>query len=350
LQHNAAHLGIATGQCLSEAATAHFPMWLSRTLLGSAVIAAIATALAEIIGAAIALNMIVGLPIKIGAALAAAFVLWMLFSNSYKKLEKWIIGFVSLIGLSFIFELCLVKVPWGETAQCWLKPVFPHGAMPFIMGVLGAVVMPHNLFLHSEIIQSRRINDQGETMIDRALKYEFLDTTISMIVGWAINSAIVILTASLFFGTQAPLTQLEQAKKMLEPLLGNAAAMVFAFALLLSGISSSVTAGMAGGSIFSGIFGEPYDIKDRHTKIGVSLTLLGALATMFFITDTFKGLIVSQILLSVQLPLTIVALVILTSSTKVMGKYANSNRLKISLWTIGGIVIGLNVTLLASMF
>jgi manganese transport protein len=349
LQHNAAHLGIATGQCLSEAATAHFPGWLSRPLLGSAVIAAIATALAEITGAAIALQMIFNLPLKIGSTLSAAFVAWMLFTNSYKKLEKWIIGFVSLIGVSFIFELCLIRVPWKEVLFCSFKPVIPPESMPFIMGVLGAVVMPHNLFLHSEIIQSRRINAESEAMIDRALKYEFLDTTVSMITGWAINSAIIILTAALFFNKGMPLTQLEQARQMLTPILGNAASLVFAFALLMSGISSSVTAGMAGGSIFSGIFSEPYDIQDHHTKIGVILTFLPALLVTFFITDTFKGLIASQILLSVQLPLTIVGLVVLTSSKKVMGKYSNSPRLRVLLWAIGGIVIGLNVMLLRSM-
>jgi manganese transport protein len=350
LQHNAAHLGIATGKCLSEAATEFFPKWLSRTLLGSAIVAAIATALAEIIGAAIALNMLFGLPAPLGAVLTVGFVAWMLFTNSYRKLEKWIIGFVSLIGISFIFELCLVHVSWSEAALSCVKPVIPDGAMPFIMGVLGAVVMPHNLFLHSEIIQSRSIKDGGEAAIESALKYEFLDTLVSMTVGWAINSAIIILTASLFFGSIAPLTQLEQARSMLAPLLGNKASIVFAFALLLSGISSSVTASMAGGSIFSGIFGEPYDIRDRHTKIGVGLTLLPALLVTFFITDTFKGLIASQILLSVQLPLTIAALVWLTSSKRVMGKYVNTPWLKLSLWVIGGVVIGLNILLLKGMF
>jgi manganese transport protein len=319
-------------------------------LLGSAVIAAIATALAEITGAAIALQMIFNLPLKIGATLSAAFVAWMLFTNSYKKLEKWIIGFVSLIGVSFIFELYLIHVPWKEVLLCSFKPVIPPQSMPFIMGVLGAVVMPHNLFLHSEIIQSRRINAQSEAIINRALKYEFLDTTVSMITGWAINGAIIILTAALFFGKGMPLTQLEQARQMLTPILGNAASLVFAFALLMAGISSSVTAGMAGGSIFSGIFSEPYDIGDHHTKIGVALTFLPALLVIFFITDTFKGLIASQILLSMQLPLTIVGLVVLTSSKKVMGKYANSLLLRVTLWVIGGIVIGLNVMLLRSMF
>jgi manganese transport protein len=349
LQHNAAHLGIVTGKCLSESASEHFPKWLSRPLLASAVIAAIATALAEIIGAAIALNMLFGLPLSIGAILTVGFVAWMLFTNSYRKLEKWIIGFVSLIGVSFIFELSLVHIPWSEAAVCWVNPVFPQGAMPFIMGVLGAVVMPHNLFLHSEIIQSRSIKEGGAAAVERALKYEYLDTTVSMAVGWAINSAIILLTASLFFGKGAPLTQLDQARSMLSPLLGNKASLVFAFALLLSGISSCVTASMAGGSIFSGIFGEPYDIRDRHTKVGVALTLLPALLVTFFIRDTFKGLIASQILLSIQLPLTIVALVLLTSSQKVMGKYANTPRLKLMLWVIGGVVIGLNVMLLRGM-
>jgi manganese transport protein len=156
LQHNVAHLGIATGRCLSEAATLHLPKWISRSVLGSAVLASISTSLAEILGAAIALDMLFKIPIPIGAILATVFVLIMLFTNSYRAIEKWIIGFVSIIGLSFIYELMLVDIDWNAAAYHWAVPSIPQGSMVIVMSVLGAVVMPHNLFLHSEIIQSRQ--------------------------------------------------------------------------------------------------------------------------------------------------------------------------------------------------
>ena len=180
LQHNAAHLGIATGLCLSEAAVAHLRPLTARLLLGSAMLAAVATALAELLGGAIALGMLFHMPIWLGTLLTTGFVAWMLYSNSYRRLEKFIIGFVSLIGLSFIYELCLVKIPWGHAAACWFTPSMPHGSIPIIMSVLGAVVMPHNLFLHSEIIQSRQWNLEDKAVIKHQLRFEFADTLFSM--------------------------------------------------------------------------------------------------------------------------------------------------------------------------
>ncbi|MBU3110020.1 Nramp family divalent metal transporter [Clostridium lacusfryxellense] len=348
LQHNAAHLGIVTGSCISEASTATLKPGLNKLVLGSAVLAAVSTALAELLGGAIALNMLFGIPIKLGTVLVLCLILWMLFTNSYKKLERWIIGFVSIIGISFIFELSLVHIEWGKAMISWVKPSFPTGSIPVIMSVLGAVVMPHNLFLHSEIIQSRQWNLKDENVIKKQLKYEFMDTFFSMIVGWAINSAMILIAAATFFSQKVQVTQLNQAQQMLTPLLGSTASVVFALALLFAGISSSVTAGMAGGSIFAGMFGEPYDINDTHTKLGVGITLVGAAIVIFFITEPFKGLIYSQMLLSIQLPITIFLQIYLTSSKKVMGKYANSRFDKITLWVIGLIVAALNIMLLLS--
>jgi manganese transport protein len=348
LQHNAAHLGIATGYCLSEASTKFVKPWASKAALTSSVLAAISTALAELLGGAIALNMLFKVPIKIGSVLVLAVVLWMLLTNSYKKLEKLIIGFVSLIGLSFIFELSLVHINWGEAASGWVTPSFPKGSMPIIMSVLGAVVMPHNLFLHSEIIQSRQWNLQEESVMTKQLRYEFLDTIFSMIAGWAINSAMILIAAATFFAQKFDVTELSQAQQMLKPLLGNTASVVFALALLFSGISSSVTAGMAGGSIFSGFFVEPYDIHDAHTKTGVGITLISAALIIFFIKNQFSGLIYSQMFLSIQLPITIFLQIYLTSSNTVMGKFANNRIQRISLWAIGLIVSVLNVALLIS--
>ena len=349
LQHNAAHLGIATGLCLSEGATHHLPPATSRFVLSTAVVASISTALAEILGGGIALRMLFNLPLWLGSLLTVGVVSWMLFANSYKRIEKYIIGFVSLIGLSFVFELALVNVDWGQAVSGWVIPSFPGGSIPIIMSVLGAVVMPHNLFLHSEIIQSRQWNLDNDDMVNHQLKYEFTDTLVSMVVGWAINSAMILLAASAFSSHNVQVTELEQAQSLLAPMVGNAAALVFALALLFAGVASSVTAGMAGGAIFAGIFKEPYNIHDVHTRMGVGITLFAAYLIILAIPDPFKGLIVSQIVLSIQLPFTILLQLYLTSSRKVMGKWANKRSTTVLLCVIAAVVIALNVLLLVDI-
>ena len=348
LQHNVAHLGIVTGLCLSEAATQYTPKWVSRPILGTAVLASVSTSLAEILGGAIALEMLFGIPIVWGAILTTLFVLVMLFSNTYKRIERIIIAFVSIIGLSFLYELFLVDIDWPLAAKSWVTPSIPEGSMLIIMSVLGAVVMPHNLFLHSEVIQSHEYNKQDDTAVQKRLKYEFYDTLLSMLIGWAINSAMILLAAATFFRTGTPVEELQQAQSLLTPLLGNAAGVVFALALLMAGISSTVTSGMAAGSIFAGIFGESYNIRDIHSKVGVILSLGIALCVIFLIDNPFYGLIVSQMVLSILLPFTVFLQVSLTSSKKVMGKYANSTWTKWLLYGIATIVSILNIMLLFS--
>jgi manganese transport protein len=350
LQHNVAHLGIATGLCLSEAATKYMKPGYSIAVLISAILASISTSLAEILGGAIALNMLFDIPIRAGAVLVVLFVLIMLFTNGYQMIEKWIIAFVSVIGLSFIYELSLVEIDWDTAIKSWVTPSFPKGSMILIMSVLGAVVMPHNLFLHSEVIQSRQWNLQDEKIIEKQLRYEFLDTLISMVIGWAINSAMILLAAATFYQVGAVVTELPQAKSLLEPLLGVHAAVVFAVALLFAGVASTITSGMAAGSIFSGIVGEPYDIKDNHSRLGIAISFIVALIIIFFISNPFSGLIYSQMILSIQLPITIFVQVWLTSSYKVMGKYKNSRMNAIMLYTIGVIVTALNIALFVSFF
>lgn len=346
LQHNVAHLGIVTGLCLSEAATQYCPKWVSRPVLTTAVFASISTSLAEILGGAIALEMLFGVPIVWGAILTTLFVLVMLFSNSYKKIERIIIAFVSIIGLSFLYELFLVDINWPLAVRSWVVPSIPQGSMLIIMSVLGAVVMPHNLFLHSEVIQSHEYNKQDENAIQKRLKYEFYDTLFSMLVGWAINSAMILLAAATFFQTGTPVEELQQAQSLLTPLLGEAASIVFALALLMAGISSTITSGMAAGSIFAGIFGESYHIKDIHSRVGVLLSLGIALLIIFLIDNPFYGLIISQMILSMQLPFTVFLQVSLTSSKRVMGNHANSRWSSFVLYTIAAIVSILNIMLL----
>lgn len=348
LQHNVAHLGIVTGLCLSEAAVKYTPRWVGRPIIVSAVLASISTSLAEILGGAIALQMLFGISIPVGALLVTAAVLILLFTNSYKKIERAVIGFVSVIGLSFIYELFLVHVDWGEAARAAVVPSVPQGSLLIVMSVLGAVVMPHNLFLHSEVIQSREINLKGDERIRHMLKYEFADTLFSMLVGWAINSAMILLAASTFFSHGEHVDDLAQANAMLAPLLGNNASNIFALALLLAGISSTITSGMAAGSIFSGLFGESYNAKDPHSAVGVALSLGVALLAILFIGNPFQGLIISQMVLSLQLPLTVFLQVSLTSSKRVMGKYANKPWNTVFLYSLAGVVTVLNIWLLVS--
>ena len=346
LQHNVAHLGIATGLCLSEAATRYAPLWVSRPILASAVVASISTSLAEILGGAIALEMLFDIPITWGAVLTTAVVLIMLFTNSYKRIERAIITFVSIIGLSFIYELFLVDIDWPSAMRGWVTPSIPDGSMIVIMSVLGAVIMPHNLFLHSEVVQSLEYHKQGEKSIRSRLKYELFDTLFSMIVGWAINSAMILLAAAAFFGGGVPVEELQQAKELMTPLLGENAGNIFAAALLLAGVSSTVTSGMAAGSISAGIFGESYHVKDSHSQIGIVASLGIALLLIFFIGDPFQGLLVSQMVLSLQLPFTVFLQVWLTSSPRVMGQYANTPLNRAVLYGIAIIVTLLNIYLL----
>lgn len=348
LQHNVAHLGIVTGLCLSEAATKYTPKWVSRPILGTAVLASISTSLAEILGGAIALEMLFDIPIIWGSLLTAFFVTIMLFTNSYKRIERSIIAFVSVIGLSFLYELFLVDIDWPLAARSWVTPSIPEGSLLVIMSVLGAVVMPHNLFLHSEVVQSREYNKKDDASIRKLLKYEFYDTLFSMGVGWAINSAMILLAAATFFANHIGVEELQQAKSLLEPLLGNQAATIFALALLMAGISSTVTSGMAAGSIFAGMFGESYHVKDVHSRVGILLSLGIALVVILFIENPFQGLIISQMILSIQLPFTIFLQVGLTSSKRVMGQYANSRWSCFVLYTMAVVVSVLNLALLFS--
>lgn len=327
LQHNAAHLDIATGTCLAEATTRYLPRIVGRAVLASAYLATIATAMAEVLGGAIALQMLFGLPVRAGCVIVAAASMAMLMTNSYKRAERWIIAFVGVVGLSFLAELALVKVDWPQAAASWITPSMPTGSAAIIVSVLGAVVMPHNLFL----------------------RYELFDTLFSMGVGWAINSAMVILAATTFFAHGIVVDDLAVAAATLSPILGPASSAIFAVALLFAGISSSVTAGMAAGTITAGMFDEEYDIHDRHSSIGVAACFVGAVTACLVVPNPFEGLIWSQALLSLQLPITVFVLIRLTSSRRVMGKYANSRPLNALLVGIGAIVTILDIVLLTGM-
>ncbi len=347
LQHNAAHLGIVTGECLAESCAHHLPRPLARLVLASAWLACVATMMAEVLGGSIALQMLLGLPVRLGAAIVAVASAALLLTNSYRRVERWIIGFVSLIGISFLAEIAMVRVDWASAAVGWVVPSMPAGSAAIVVSVLGAVVMPHNLFLHSEVIQSQHFEGQGEEVIRERLDHEFVDTLLSMGIGWAINSAMVVLAASTFFSAGVQVDDLAQAAATLEPMLGPDARIIFALALLFAGLASSVTAGMAAGAVSAGMAGEPYDIHDRHSSLGVVGCFAGALVALLLVDDPFDGLLWSQALLSLQLPITVFAQIWLTSSPRVMGRHANGPVLKAVLALIGLVVTALNAVLLA---
>lgn len=290
--------------------------------------------------------MLFGLPLRFGCVVVAAASMTMLLTSSYKQAERWIIAFVSVVGLSFLAELAMVEVDWPRAAVSWATPSMPAGSTATVVSILGAVVMPHNLFLHSEIIQSMHFEGRGQKVVEERLRYELLDTLFSMGIGWAINSAMVILAATTFFSRGVVVEDLAAAAATLSPIVGPASSVIFAVALLFAGLSSSVTAGMAAGTVTAGMFGEEYDIHDRHSSIGVALCFAGAVAACLCVEDAFAGLVWSQALLSLQLPVTVFLLIRLTSSRKVMGRYANSRPLTATLVAIGVVVTALDAALL----
>lgn len=235
---------------------------------------------------------------------------------------------------------------WLQAAQSWIAPSLPAGSGPIVMSALGAVVMPRSPFLHSEVIQSQHFEGKGEAVIQERLRYEFADTLFSMIVGWAISSAMVILAATTFFQQGIVVDDLAAAADTLSPILGPGARLVFALAPLFAGLSNSITAGMAAGTISAGAFGEECDIHDRHSTGGIVLCLVFALVTCLLVEDSFQGLLVSQALLSLQLPIAVFLQTYLTSSPKVMGTYANGTALKTLLLAIGIFVAVLDVLLM----
>ncbi len=334
IQHNAAHLGIVSGLCLSEAAAKFIKRRWSTFLLASAVLASIATSLAELLGAAIGLNMLFKLPIMVGTILTAIIVIGVVLTRGYRMIERYIIGAISLIGLSFIYELFIADVHWPLATRGLFVPLFPANSLLVITAIIGSVVMPHNIFLHSEIIQSRQLNLGNEVEIKKHLRYEYIDTILAMFVGWAINGAIIIMAATVFFYNNITVNELSQAEATLRPLLGNSASTVFAGALILAGFSSAISSALAGGSIFAGYFNRSLDLTDKYSRLGVLISIGLAAFFIFFISDPFKGLIWSQVILCMQLPLTVFALIVLTSSEKVMGQYRNRGIEKLILWSI----------------
>ncbi len=350
LQHMSAHLGIVTGSCLAESCRQWFPRWANWIFGGSIVAACIATALAEFLGAAIGLTILLGLPLSVSVLISTVAILTLVTVQKYDSIEHLIIAFVSIIGFCYLLELFLVKPDWGAAVEAAVVPRLDSSAIFIAMGMLGAVVMPHNLYLHSEVIQKRNWSAATSERKRQLLRYEFLDTLLAMGAGWAINSAMVIVAAAVFYSHGAVVADVAQASETLRPLAGELANLLFAVALLCAGVSSSITACLAGGTVFTGFLGHEIDPQKRWFRYGVLVTAVPAVLLIFLISDSYSALIWSQVALSMQLPLTIVPLIILTRSRKVMGEYANGRFENLLMYLCGGIIIVLNILLLLSFF
>jgi len=351
-QHMSAHLGTVTGKCLAEAVRANVRPWVG-AIYGSTAMAAIcATALAELLGAAIGLYALFDVPIRIGAGLAATLSAGLVVLQRYSTLEKVIVGFVGIIGLSYLAELHVVRPApdWGAVAHHLFVPRLESGSTLVAVGVLGAVVMPHNMYLHSEIIQNREWKGRSDAETRRLLRFEFVDTLLAMLVGLAINAAMIIVAASVFHSHGRQVHDLIQAEATLRPLAGNLASVIFAVGLLLAGISSSVTAALAAGVTFTGYIGKDTRIESGWFRLGMIGTLVAAYLLILAVSDTFGALIISQVCLSLQLPLTMLPLWLLTNNKRVMGKYSNG-LLENSLMILTGLaVLVINSLMLAALF
>jgi manganese transport protein len=349
VQHMAAHVGIQTGLCLPDAVRTHFAPRATAVYGITAFVACIATALAEILGAAIGLQILFGVPLVLGAALSGALVAGLIWWQQYERLEHLIIGFVSVIGFCYLIEIIIVKPDWGQAAVGWVTPRLGSDSMVIAMAMLGAVVMPHNIYLHSEVIRSRDWSFADDKEREKLLRFEFVDTLLAMGTGWGINSAMILVAAAVFFRAGVQVDELPQVAETLKPLAGPLASLLFGIALLCSGISSSITAGMAGATVFTGYLGKNTDLKDPWFRLGVGLTLVPAIAVIALGFNPMKALILSQASLSVQLPFTIIPLFLLTRSAKVMGRFRNTWRENALLVITAAVLIGLNLLLLYQM-
>lgn len=337
-QHMSAHLGIVVGKCLAEAVRENMRPWTSAIYGVTAMAAICATALAEILGAAIGFYILFRIPIAIGAALATILSATLIRLQRYSSLEKVIVGFVSIIGLCYLIELYIVRPDWSAVAYHMVVPELNSRSVLIAIGVLGAVVMPHNMYLHSEVIQNRQWKGKSESETRRLLRFEFADTLLAMLVGLAINAAMVIVAAAVFHREGEHINDLVQASRTLRPLAGNLASLIFGAGLLFAGIASSMTAALAGGTTFTGFLGKETRLESSWFSLGAILTLAPAFLLILVISDSFKALIISQVCLSIQLPLTMLPLFLLTNNRRLMGIYAN-RWLENSLMVISGLII-----------
>ena len=344
LQYLSAKLGLATGRTYPQVCREQFPRPVTLFLWVTAEGAALATDLAEFLGAALGFYLLLHIPMLAAALITAVAVLGILalYRFGFRPVEFVILGLVGIIGLAYVFEVYLVKPDWTAVAAGVFVPRLNGDSLLIAMGMLGATVMPHNLYLHSGVVLTRRHPDPRAN--DRVRRAALADSVIALNLAWLVNSAMVVMAAGTFFLQGLDVDSIEAAHETLTPLLGPGAAFTFAIALLAAGLSSSTTATLAGQMIIEGFLQIRFGLLARRL-----ITVIPALLVIGLGLDAYWILILSQVALSIQLPFAIAPLVWLTARREVMGTQVN-RRLTTSLASIAALfVIGLNVLLLARL-
>jgi manganese transport protein len=343
LQILSAKLGIATGKSLPEVCRDHYPRWLSVALWVTAELAAIATDLAEFLGGAVGFNLLFGIPLFPAALLpgAAISLILLLERFGFRKLEMVIIGFISIIGLVYMTEILLARPDWAQIRTGLLVPSIPIGATLVAVCIIGATVMPHNLYLHSALIQTRVRPSDSLARKKQVYRLTILDSFVALNGAFFVNAAILMMSAAVFSGGRLENYSLEAAHQTLTPLLGPLAGAAFAIALLASGLSSSTTATLAGQVIMEGFIHHHINVWLRR-----AITMLPSLVIIGLGFDPLQILVLSQVSLSFQLPFAVIPLVLFTNNKEIMGEFANSPVIKVLAWAATLLILSLNLVLL----
>lgn len=347
IQHMSAKLGIVTGKSLAVNIRDYFPRPVAFLLGVTIVLACVATDVAELLGGAIGFNLLLGTPLWLGALITVICEVVMIISMRYHRLEAAIIGFLAIIGICYVIEILIVEPEWARALPALAIPRVDSSSIYIAMGILGAVVMPHNIFLHSNVIHSREWGDSEEDKKKR-LNYEKMDTVAAMIMGWVVNSAMIIVAAAVFARHGIAVESIEQASETLKPIAGPLAGFLFALALVFAGVGSSVTSSMAEVNVITGFLGKPEDPRTLLYKISVFITAIPSFIIIMWGMDTFRILIFSQVVLSIQLPFTLIPLLILCRSRRIMSSFRSDTKEFCSAVVISAIVIALNIYLLFS--
>lgn len=348
-----ARLGLAAGLDLAQACRLHYKPRSAFTLWVMAEVAVVATDLAELIGAAIALKLLFGLPLVAGVLIMAldVFLILLLLDRSVRAVEALVASLIAIIALSFIYNLALAQPDIAALARGLmpkLEIVTDPTMLLLSMGIIGATVMPHNLYLHSALVQTRR-HHRSPSGTREAIRFATLDSCIALLIALGINCAILILAASTFHAAgRTNVVEIEQAYELLTPMLGGAAAgFAFALALLASGLASTVTATLAGQTIMEGFLQIrlPAWIRRLGTR-AIAIVPAIAVTIAYGESGTASLLVFSQVVLSMQLPFALVPLVRFASSRELLGEHAAPRLLVTAAWLCTGLVIVLNLAML----
>lgn len=349
IQNMAAKLGIATGKSLAVNIKRGFSPLVAGGVGITVVLACIATDVAELLGGAIGFGLLLGIPIWVGALITIVLEVFLIVSQRYHRLEVIILAFLGIIAFCYVIEVVIVKPDWLQLFPALVVPRVNNSSIYIAMGMLGAVVMPHNIFLHSNVIHSRKwgVTEQEKMSL---LRYEKVDTLMAMLLGWIVNSAMIIVAAAVFARHHTVVTSIEQASATLTPLAGPLAGLLFSIALVFSGVGSSITSSMAEANVVTGFLGKPEDPRTLLYRVSVFVTAIPSFFIIISGMNTFRILIFSQVVLSIQLPFTLIPLILLCRRRELMGAFRSSNREFITALIISSIVILLNLYLLYSTF